>query len=316
MGDLIRTTVLRRVERKQDLNRSKETERKPVSVTVRCESLNFQDFSRNLRILGTIVEGPEDDVGDHQSISLTIGDSFDMISKQWTVEERKLLDEAGKNGIRGRLIFITLDDESAEIFLSRSYGNQKLASIDSEKSGKMYESNYSENTYFRRIADVLSTYSGRRYGIIILGEGFTPAKLEKYLKENVQGFTNVESYSTTRSDEASIYELLSGGKSSQALDGLRLSKDSRIVESFLSHLRRGNLATYGLEQVRTVLEQGAVELLIVTEEEFRRKEVKELISQASNFRTGVHIISTSAEPGKIIKSFGGVCAILRYSIQE
>ena len=145
---MLRTTVMRRVERKQDMNRSKETERKPVSVTIRCESISFQDFSRNLRVLGTIVNGPEDDVGDHQSISLTIGDSFDLISKQWTDEERKLLNEAGNSGIRGKLIFITLDDESAGIFLSRSYGNQKLASIESEKSGKMYESNYSENSYF------------------------------------------------------------------------------------------------------------------------------------------------------------------------
>jgi protein pelota len=313
---MIRTTVMRRVERKQDMNRSKETERKPVSATVKCESLSFQDFSRNLRILGTIVDGPEDAIGDHQSISLTIGDNFDMISKHWGEEERKLLEEAGKNGIRGKIIFITLDDESAEIFLSRSYGNQKLASIDSEKSGKMYESNYSEDSYFRKIVDVLSNYSNGSYSIIILGEGFIPVKLEKFLKENIKGFTNVESYSTTRSDEASIYELLSGENSSKALEGLRLSKDSRIVERFLINLRKGNKATYGLEQVKSAVQQGAVDFLIVTEEEFRKSEVKELIRLASNFRSGVHIISTSAEPGKIIKSFGGVCAIMRYNIQE
>ncbi len=307
---------MRRVERKQDMNRSKETERKPVSVTIRCESISFQDFSRNLRVLGTIVNGPEDDVGDHQSISLAVGDIFDLISKQWTDEERKLLNEAGNSGIRGKLIFITLDDESAGIFLSRSYGNQKLANIESEKSGKMYESNYSENSYFKKIADVLSTYSNRRYGLIILGEGFTPEKLEKYLRENVTGFTSIETYSTTRSDEASIYELLSGGNASQALKELRLSKDSRIVENFLSHLRRDNLATYGFSQVKNALELGAVDLLIVTEEEFRKDEVKSLINMARNFHTGVHIISTSAEPGKTIKSFGGLCAILRYRLQE
>ena len=163
---------------------------------------------------------------------------------------------------------------------------------------------------------MLSTYSNRRYGLIILGEGFTPAKLEKYLQENISGFTRIETYSTTRSDEASIYELLSGGDASQALNELRLSKDSKIVENFLSHLRRDNLATYGFSQVKSALELGAVDLLIVTEEEFRKNEIKSLTNMARNFHSGVHIISTSAEPGKTVKSFGGICAILRYRVQE
>ena len=315
-GDHLRMTVMRRVERKQDMNRAKETERKPVTVTIVCESVGFQEFSQNLRVLGTIVEGPEEDIGDHQSLSVSKGDSFDLLSKKFSPEEEKLLEESLNRGIRGRTIFVTMDDEAAEIFISRSYGNQRTARIESGKSGKMYENNYSETSYFRKVMEALENYSGRGYVLIISGEGFTPQKFERFVKETSSGFASVESFSTTRSDEASIYELLSGEGAAKATETLRLAKDTRVVEKFLSLLRKGDLAAYGYDSVRKATEMGAVDTIIVTEDEFRKDQVKDLIRIAQGFRSGIHIISASAEPGKIIRSFGGICATLRYTVQE
>ena len=54
-GDHVRMTTLRRVEKKDDMTRSKETARKPVTLTITVESIQFQEFSSNLKILGKIV---------------------------------------------------------------------------------------------------------------------------------------------------------------------------------------------------------------------------------------------------------------------
>jgi protein pelota len=312
-SDEIRMTVMRRVERKQDMNRSKETERKPARLTIRIESTGFQEFSKNLRVLGVVVEGPEDIIGDHQSFSISQGETLEIVRKEWSDREKQFLEESS-GGSGGGTIFVTLDDETAEVFLSRSYGNQRIARIESGKSGKMYEGNYSEDVYFSKIYDVLKNYSGRGAGIVISGEGFVPAKFGGYLASYRSQFAWIECFQTTRSDEGSIFELLSGDGGSRALEKLRLSKDAKYVENFKMHLKKDNLATYGIEQVSKATSLGAVDILLITDTEFRKDSIRDILKIAEGYKTRIHILSSSAEPGKLIQSFGGICAVLRYPI--
>lgn len=314
-SDEIRMTVMRRVERKQDMNRSKETERKPARLTIRIESTGFQEFSKSLRVLGVVVEGPEDVIGDHQSFNISQGETLEIVKKEWSDRERQFLEE-GSSGTSGGTIFVTLDDESAEVFLSRSYGNQRIARIESGKSGKMYEGNYSEETYFSRIYDVLKNYSGRGNSVVITGEGFSPPKFEAFLLPNRSQFAWIECFQTTRSDEGSIFELLTGDGSSKALEKLRLSKDAKFAEDFKIHLKKDNLATYGVEQVRKAISMGAVDTLLITDTEFRKDSIREILRIADGYKTRIHILSSSAEPGKLIQSFGGICAVLRYPVND
>ena len=314
-SDEIRMTVMRRVERKQDMNRSKETERKPARLTIRIESTGFQEFSKSLRVLGVVVEGPEDIMGDHQSFNISQGETLEIVKKEWSEREKQFLEESS-GGSSGGTIFVTLDDETAEVFLSRSYGNQRIARIESGKSGKMYEGNYSEEAYFSRIYDVLKNYSGRGNSVVITGEGFSPQKFEAFLLPNRNQFAWIECFQTTRSDEGSIFELLTGEGNSRALEKLRLSKDAKFVENFKMHLKKDNLATYGVEQVRKATSMGAVDMLLITDTEFRKDSIREILRVADGYKTRIHILSSSAEPGKLIQSFGGICAILRYPVND
>lgn len=314
-SDEIRMTVMRRVERKQDMNRAKETERKPARLTIRLESTGFQEFSKNLRVLGTVVDGPEDILGEHQSFSISSGDTLEVVKKEWSDEEMNFLRESADSA-GGGLIFIPLDDETAEIYISRSYGNQRIARIESGKSGKMYEGSYSEETYFSKILEVLKNYSEKGYSIIISGEGFVPARFEKFISAYRKQFVSIECIQTTRSDEGSIYEILSGEGGLRSIEKLRLSRDARYVEDFKIHLKKDNLACYGMDQVRKAAALGAVDTLLVNESEFRKDQVREILKIAEAYRTRVHIVSSSADPGKFVQSFGGICAILRYPINE
>ena len=50
--------------------RNKKTERERIKVSIRIESVEFLELSSRLHILGKIIGGPEDYVGEHQSINV------------------------------------------------------------------------------------------------------------------------------------------------------------------------------------------------------------------------------------------------------
>ena len=122
----------------------------------------------------------------------------------------------------------------------------------------------------------------------------------------------VLTFPATRPDSGAVWEFLNGDESESVLKNLRLSGDARLVESFLKHVKTDSLATYGYDGVRSALEAGAVETLLISEDKFRTKEGRILMDVAHNFATRSHIISSGTEKGKIVEGFGGYCAILRF----
>ena len=135
--DQIITSVFRRQEQNADLNRSKSTERKKITVKLRIEKVDFLPYTDNLKILGEIIEG--ENSGSHQSVMVSVDDEITII-KNLGSEERNLLHEAVENYYNNNIVFVSLDDESCTIALLKSYGLQEMADISSRKSGKDYGS--------------------------------------------------------------------------------------------------------------------------------------------------------------------------------
>ena len=313
-GDMIRMTTLRRVEKQQDMNRSKESPRKPVTASIVAESVEFQNFSGNLKVLGTIREGPEDIIGDHQSFNISPGDNFELKKQQWLEQQRELLAEALDNKFSQKFYFIAADDETAWILMLKSYGIQSIGKIDSHLTGKAYESNFSEQDFHREIVESCRRMLPEGSTIIILGPGFTREKiLNAFRTYGGPGF-RVVTYPTNRSDAGAVWEFLNTPETDAIFRDLRISGDSRLVESFLRHVGTDGLGTYGYEDVLKALETGAVDTLIVSEEKFRTPEGRKLLKESRNYGTRVHIIGTGTDPGRIVSNFGGYCAILRYRL--
>lgn len=313
VGDRVRMTVLRRMEKQDDINRSKEQSRKPVTVTVSVESVEFQEFVDRLKVLGTVVSESEDLKGEHQSLQISPGTTFDLLKAEWENEESKLLKEAQSHYYSQEYIFVSLDDEQATISLMRSYGIQAVARIDSQKSGKYYETNYSEKTYLNEIATTLKTSVKKESVIIILGPGFTHDHLFAHLKlDNAVSKNQIFNFSTARSDQSAVYEFLAKPESDQIFSESRLLKEKRLVEEFSKNLKIGEKAAYGYDAVMRSVESGSAEKLMITEEEFRRDRSRAILDAATKSGCAIHIFSTQSESGNLIRNFGGYCAILRY----
>lgn len=312
-GDRVKMTVMRRLEKQQDMTRSKEVPRKPVTLTIIVESVEFQEFSGTLRLLGTVIAGSEDALGQHQSFAVSPGETFMLSKTEWSEQQKKLFDEGVENRFSDRYYFVVIDDETAFIESLKSYGIQSLGKIDSHKTGKHYASDYSEDRYLREVYDSLARMVPEGSSIIVLGGGFTRDKFVQLAKSFQSKFTFV-TFPTARSDEGAVWEFLNSPESEGILKDFRLSGDTRLVDEFLKRLKTSEEATYGYESVRKAIELGSVEVLIVSEEKFRSDQGRDLLEIADNFGTSVHIISLTGEKGNIVKNFGGYCALLRYKI--
>ncbi len=312
-NDRVKMTVLRRLEKQQDMTRSKETPRKPVTLTISVESVEFQEFSGTLRVLGTVISGSEDALGQHQSFAISPGDTFMLSKADWSDQQRKLFQEGVENKFSDRYYFVVIDDETAFIESLKSYGIQSLGKIDSHKTGKHYASDYSEDKYLREVYDSLARAVPEGSSVIVLGSGFTRDKFVQ-LAKSFQTKFSFFTFPTARSDEGAIWEFLNTPESEEILKDFRLSGDSRLVEEFLKRLKTTEEATYGYEAVKNAIELGAVEVLAISEEKFRTEQGRELLELADNFGTTVHIISLTGEKGNIVKNFGGYCALLRYKV--
>lgn len=313
MGDRVKMSVMRRLEKQQDIARSKESQRKPVTLTISVENLEFQEFSGTLRVLGTVIAGAEDALNQHQAFAISPGETFMILKDEWTPHQKELLDEALENKFSDRFFFVVLDDEEAYLIGLKSYGLQQLGKVLSHKTGKDYASDYSEEKYLREVFDSLRKMLPDGSNVIVLGSGFTREKFVKTAR-NSQTKLNIVTFPTSRSDEGAVWEFLNSPESDSVLENFRLSGDARLVDDFLGRLKTTEEATYGLQSVRSAIEAGAVDVLMMSEEKFRTDEGRELLKLADNFATKVHILSLSGEKGNIIKNFGGYCALLRYKL--
>ncbi len=310
VGDLVGSTVFRREERKEDMIRAKETQRKPVHIVISVEKVEFMSFTDKLKILGKVMEGTEDLINEHQSIYLAVGEIVELRSKQWDSTSRGLLTES-LDRIDKKTVFVVLDDEFCLVSQNKSYGINVLARIYSGKSGKMFNSSFNEKSYFEDIVKALPATGTET--VIILGPGMVRNRLKEFLSSKSASF-KIETFPSDRIDEGAIYTFLETEESGKILAQSRLASEQKLLQVFLREIAKKGLAAYGVEAVRNLLERSAVETLLITEDEFRSETGVSLLNLAERFGAKAFIFSSRDEPGIVLGKFGGFCAILRYRV--
>ena len=81
------------------------------------------------------------------------------------------------------------------------------------------------------------------------------------------------------------------------------------MEKFLERIREERNVSYG-DEVDELVEQGAVEELILTTEKYREK--PGLAEKTEQMGGSVSVVHTDHEAGKRLENFGGKAALLRY----
>ncbi len=297
-GDIVFGFVYRKDTQSSDMKRAKKVERKKIRVGIEVKKTEFQEFADRLRILGIIVKGPEDYLGMHQSINIGVGDEISIV-KEWSAEEKKLLEEAVKNAQKPRVYFLALEHGSATLAVLRSYGIQEIANV--RKRGDEDEEFFGEVLHL-----LLENWDGK-YPLVIVGPGFYKENFVKFAENRLQNYVVAQA---SHGDMRGIYEVLKSGVLDKLLKENRVAREERLVESLLQEIKKEGLYAYGKNEVERYLNIGAVDKLLVTDRDFKKH--RELMKLAMETGAEVHIISTSHEAGKILQNLGGIAALLRF----
>ncbi len=297
-GDLVFGTVFRKEERSGDMVRSKKTARKKIRVGINVERTEFQEFSDRLRVMGVIVAGPEEYIGQHQTINVGVGDEISVV-KEWSKSDMQLLEEAVKNAQRPMVYFLAIEHGLAVLAVLRSYGVQELITL--RKRGD------EDEEFFGEVLAALENTRTEDAPLVILGPGFYKENFVKFAKERLKNYTIAQA---SHGDMRGIYEVLKSGVLERILKEHRVSVEEKLVSKLLEEIKKEGLYAYGVKDVKRYVEMGAVEHLLVSDKTYRK--YADILEIAQQTGAKIHIISTTHEAGRILYNLGGIAALLRF----
>jgi len=315
-GDLIRAVTFRTDEQKDDKIRSKKAEKKRMKLGIRVEEVKFHEFSDRLRIHGTIEEGPQD-LGSFHTLNIDAErmDKLSIIKEEWKHYQLERIEEAVKLRNQAILTFVSLDEDTATVAILRQSGVQWIADINSKRSGKMYESKDTENEYFGEIISVARTNKTKDSTLVIVGPGFTKEHFVKHGKDKEPVlFEKCIVHGTGNSGMNGVQEAIKTGIIEQITKENRVVFETKLIQQLFEEIKKDGLATYGEQEAKHALLNGAVERLLVTDIIVRTKKGEELLNLAKQNNSKSTIINTMHEEGKKLEGIGGVGALLRFKI--
>jgi len=330
-NDIVVSRTTRRVRVGDDEGRKQESVRKPMTLKIKVESVNFHAFSNRVRLKGTILEGPSDlvSIGSYHTINIETGDTLTIIKEKWPKYLLDRLSAAEKAGKSPIALLVTIEDGVAELFLAADFGIREAVRVRmsiSRKRGDQKSYDATMREFYENVTVALrSQLEQHEIGLIIIaGPGFVKDHYKDHLLgAGIKNLPSVVTESTNSIGVPGAKEILFRGVISEAVEGIKLEKETQLVESVIEHIAKDDgLAAYGPDEVQKAVQYGAVEDLLVTDKTLRegddkyRRWMDQLIRDTEKARGNFHLVSTEHPSGDQLQNFGGIAAVLRFRIDQ
>lgn len=293
-------------------------EKKPVTIRVKAERIEFAKNSNSLRILGPIVWGePEEfvQIGRYHSIDASAGDRIRII-KQWKEHDIKRLKEAEKESKRPKLRIIVMDDEKAINAILRPFGVEYGAEFYSQGSKKDEKHDEKEKEYFGKIMAEIERHPER---FVVAGPGFAKDNLKKYINaKNPELIKRIVFESVSYAERSGVNELFNRGVIEKIMGEERFEKEMKLIEELIKNIHKDSgLAVYGIAETRKAAEAFAIDKLLVLDEYLRNdKQAESVVETADRNKADVVIFSSEGDAGIKLKGLGKIAALLRFKLRE
>ncbi len=293
-------------------------EKKPVTVRVKVERVEFAKAANRLRILGPIVWGePEEyiQLGKYHSIDVAGGDKVKII-KQWKGHEVKRLEDAVKESKRPKLRIVVLDEEKALTAMLRAFGVEYGPEFYS--SGSKRDENY-EKTKAEYFGKIMAEIERHPEKFIVAGPGFAKDNLREFIsKRKPELLKRITFESVSYAERSGVNELFNKGLVEKIMGEERFEKEMKLIEELLVEVNRDSgRAAYGAAEVRKALDAYAVKTLMVLDEYLRSdKAAEELVEKADAAKAEIVIFSSEGDAGAKLKGMGKIAALLKFRLRE
>ncbi len=293
-------------------------EKKPVTIRVKAERVEFAKSANRLRILGTIVWGePEEYVqlGKHHSIDLEVGGRIKVI-KQWKKHEYDRLKEAEKESLRPKIRIIVMDEEKALTAMLRAFGVEY--GVEFYSSGSKKDDNYekSELDYFGKITAEIERHPEK---FVIAGPGFAKENLKKFIShKKPELIKRIVFESVSYAERSGVNELFKKGVIERIMGDERFEKEMKLVEELLTEIyKETGKAAYGIKEVKKAAEAFAIDRLLILDEYLRSdKEAEAVVDIADRNKAEIVVVSSEGDAGAKLKGFGKIAALLKFKLRE
>ncbi len=330
-GDKVKATTSRRIRRKDEDSRPDSGERIKMILEIDVEEFAFHGFGDNLRVKGKVTGGPEDliSLGTYHTISLSPLDKVQIIKSEWKAMEKKVLDEVEKSSMLAQILVITIEDSSACIALVTQFSIKIISEFSPSVTRKF--SDVKQHTsemglFFNEVLQILQDtdlqYTPKT--VILAGPGFTPENFLTFLKNRdpkLAAKTNLVHSST--GGRVGLKEVLSQKLPEKIAKEQRVAYEMRLLDEVFKRIgKETGDVTYGLEKVKSALMMGAVETLLISDDQLgiedleKRNEIDSLVDTNSEMRGKTVLMSVYHDSGEQLSKLGGIAALLRFSIHD
>jgi protein pelota len=290
-----------KIKREGELIRAK-TGRREVIMKLQVEKI---DLKEKLRLTGKIIEAPEDVEKGYHTIEIE-PDKFLKVEKVWKGWEIDRIKSAER---RAEPVLVCILDESEADFYLLKERYKHLIHLDSEVSGKRYDTKKAEEKqkeYFSKILEIFKSKQVNK--IIIAGPAFAKDNVLRLAKEREkQLLEKIIIDSTFQTGETGLQELLKKGLIEKLTKISRVTEETKAVESLLETISSGGKAVYG-ENVKEAIESGVVSLLLVSDEKIR--EYEEILDLADKMKVKIMVVSFQHNAGEKLLGLGGIAGLL------
>jgi protein pelota len=322
-GDEVYAFSSRAIKSDTEASRPKSGERVSAFMGVKVESVAWDKFLGKLRVHGIIIHAPDIiPTGAHHTISVSLNQPVTIVKPSW---QKHALDRLqGASETEKPLLIIAIDDEGYAIAETKQYGIEMKIEERIKLPGKHEAEKRQGATsdYYKRVLNSLSQlWSQNHNSIVVLGVGFIKNDFATYLKDNASDLAKsvVDLKSVNNGGVAGIHEALRSGVLLKAVHKMRVLEETEVMEEAMKRLGKGeNNITYGLADVESAVQIGAVEKLILADtllrdsDDDQRLRIERIMREVEQRAGSVTVVSTEHEAGSKLLALGGVAALLRF----
>lgn len=312
-NDKVRAKTERKIKIGGEDARNQKIIRKKMALSIVVEKVSYKD--QNLRVLGTIVDGPDDVArGAHHSFNVGEQDDVQITKVHWPSWQLEKLEESMQE--KESILLVLFDRQQALFALLSNAGYTLLSNLKGAVAKKDMEKQAKGN-FWKEIAQQISVYLERYkcQSIIAASSPFWKTYVSEQIDESISKKVIYASVSSV--DEQAISELLKRPELSGALKKDRSAKESLLVDDLLKTLSKDQLA-YGFKDVSEKVNEGSVKEVVISDtyllearENNTYRKIDDLLRLAESMKAKVHIITTK-EALKQIDGLGGIAGTLRW----
>ena len=315
-GDTVYSKTTRRIQDNTgDKLRSDRGVKKTFTLGVSVEDVSFHIFTGKLRIIGSIIKGPEDliPLGSHHTIEAKLNTPIKIFKEHWSGYVLKRINQAIEASKKLSAIIVVLEDDVADFGLMRQFGIEYYGPVMGNVSGKrIIDKNRAKNIekFYQKIVDYILKFDNIQT-IVFYKNYFL-----KYLESRHKDLAKKSILEATGSGgRVGINEVLKKGTVEKLATENRVAFEIAAISDILEEIAKSsNLVVYGKKQVKEAINLGAIQKLLVLDKLIRSEDLEESMDMVENMSGEVLVISSEHEGGKQLEGLGGMAATLRYSI--